>query len=421
MEVQLAYGQGGLTLSLPDSADVTVVEPRHVPGLLDEGGVLQDALRSPVDSLPLREVARGKGQVAIVVSDVTRPMPTARILPPILETLGSHRGVVLIIATGIHRPSSPQELQTMLGGDILLRYPIVQHNTRDRSTMTSLGVMPSGHELWVNRDYQEADVRILTGLIEPHFFAGFSGGPKAVLPGIADSESIIHNHSAANLDHPKATWGITKGNPIYMEMMEAALRSDPSFLVNVTANRDGAITGVFAGSLAPAHEKGTSSALQNTMRAVDAPFDIVITSNSGYPLDLNLYQGIKGLSAAGRIVRPGGAIILAAECRDGIPDDSNYGRILHMADSPQTLLDIVRHPSHHREGAWQAHIQALVQLKAQVFIHSRCLTSTQIQKALLLPCVDLQATVKDLLRDYGPQARVAVLPEGPRTIPYLAG
>lgn len=421
MEVQLAYGQGSLTLSLPNSADVTVVEPRYAPGLPDEESALQDALKSPVGATSLQEVARGKGQVAIVVSDVTRPMPTARVLPPILETLGPHRDVVLINATGTHRPSSPHELQTMLGSDVVQRYPIVQHDARDRSTMTSLGVMPSGKELWVNRDYQEANVRILTGLIEPHFFAGFSGGPKAVLPGIADSESIMHNHSADNLDHPKATWGITKGNPIYMEMMEAALRSDPSFLVNITVNRDGAITGVFAGSLAPAHEEGTAFSLQNAMRLVDAPFDIVVTSNSGYPLDMNLYQGVKGLSAAGRIVRTGGTIILAAECRDGIPDDSNYGRILHMADSPQTLLDIVRDSSHHLEGAWQAHIQALVQLKARVLVHSCSLTPTQIREALLVPCVDLQASVKDLLRNYGPQARVAILPEGPQTIPYLAG
>ena len=326
----------------------------------------------------------------------------------------------LIVATGTHRPSSPSELERMLGAAVVRAYPVFHHDAGDLSTMRPLPGLVSGRRVWLNRRYLDARVRVLTGLVEPHFFAGFSGGPKAVLPGIADRESILSNHGAANLDHPGATWGVTEGNPVYEEMMRVALWSQPSFAVNVTTGPAGAITGVYAGSLPRVHSAAVRACRRAALRRVDGPFDVVVTSNSGYPLDLDLYQGIKGVSAAARIVRPGGAIVLAAECRDGIPDGSGYARLLRMADSPRSLLEIARSPQADREGAWQAHLQALSQMKARVFVHSRGLSASQIESAHLSPAVDLEATVSELLESYGPSARAAVLPEGPRTIPSLA-
>ncbi len=336
MRVKLAYGREGLWIDLPDR-NVTVVEPRFVPGLPDERAAIVGALRQPLDSPPLRELVNPADAVAIVFSDVTRPTPNDRLLPPLLAELGHvpREQIVLINALGMHRPNTGEELRRMLGDGVVDGYRVVQHDAHDENGLVSLGQTRFGHEILVNRAYAGATVKILTGFIEPHFFAGFSGGPKAVLPGVAGARSVLENHSAAMLDDPGATWGVTDGNPVWEEMLEAALATTPTFLLNVSLNRERAITGVYAGDLRAAHRAGIAAVRQTAMAAVDAPFDIVITTNSGYPLDLNLYQAVKGMSAAAQVVRQGGSIIVAAECWDGIPEHGEYKNILHMAGSPR--------------------------------------------------------------------------------------
>jgi len=260
-------------------------------------------------------------------------------------------------------------------------------------------------------------VRILTGFIEPHFFAGFSGGPKAVLPGIAGASLVLDNHSAAMLDDPRATWGVTAGNPVWEEMLEVALMTAPAFLLNVTLNRERAITGVYAGDMETAHRIGTDTLRRTAMVAVNGTFDIVITSNSGYPLDINLYQAVKGMSAAARIVRQGGSIIIAAECRDGIPDHGEYKNLLRLANSPAELLEVLRRPGFRMVDQWEAQLQAQIQCRAEVFVKSDYLSDEDIIAALLRPCHSIEETVEELLMRYGPDARICVLPEGPQTIP----
>jgi nickel-dependent lactate racemase len=262
-------------------------------------------------------------------------------------------------------------------------------------------------------------VRILTGFIEPHFFAGYSGGPKAVLPSLAGFESVGSNHSAANIAHPNATWGKTEGNPIWEEMKEVALMTNPTFMLNVTLNADGQITSVFAGDMLVAHAAGCAFIAQTAMVPVGEPFDIVITTNSGYPLDLNLYQSVKGMSAAAQIVRQGGAIIMATACEDGLPDHGGYAELLQRGGSPQGVLDMVTSPGFNQPDQWQVQIQAMVQLWAEVFIYSEGLTDDQIRGALLTPCRDIPHTLAQLASSYNHKASVAVLPEGPQTIPYV--
>nr|HID13147.1 nickel-dependent lactate racemase [Anaerolineae bacterium] len=420
MRVRLAYGREGLWVDLPDR-NVTVVEPRFVEGLPDEEAAIVQALRQPLDSPPLRELVKPEDTVAVVFSDITRPTPNDRLLPPLLAEL-SHlprEQIVLINALGMHRQNTEEELRGMLGADIVGNYRIVQHDAWDESGLVNLGRTRFGHEILVNRTYAEATVKILTGFIEPHFFAGFSGGPKAVLPGVAGVRLVLENHSAAMLDHPGATWGVTVGNPVWEEMLEVALKTAPAFLLNVTLNRERAITGVYAGSLQVAHRAGTAAVRQTAMVRVDAPFDIVITSNSGYPLDLNLYQAVKGMSAAAQVVREGGSIIIAAECWDGVPDHGEYKKILQMADSPQALLEVIRRPGFLMVDQWEAHVQARVQCRAEVYVKSRYLSETEIRGALLRPCRQIEETLVELLARYGPDARICVLPEGPQTIPYV--
>jgi nickel-dependent lactate racemase len=230
----------------------------------------------------------------------------------------------------------------------------------------------------------------------------------------------MRNHSAANLDDPRATWGNTHGNPLWEDVREAAQMAGESFLVNVTLNRNKTITGVFAGDLDQAHAAGCAFVKETAMVPVNDPFDIVVTSNSGYPLDLNLYQTVKGMSAAALVVKPGGTIIAAADCWDGIPNHGEYVQLLHSADSPAALLDTIRAPGYQRQDMWQVHIQAMVSEKADVYVYSHNLTDVQIAAALLKPCRDIGALVGDLLAHYGADASICVLPEGPQTIPYLA-
>ena len=271
----------------------------------------------------------------------------------------------------------------------------------------------------VNRTYLEADVKILTGFIEPHFFAGFSGGPKAVLPSLAGSESVFSNHSREMVADPRATWGAIDGNPIWSEMREVALRTEPTFLLNVALNADKAITGVFAGDMLAAHARGCEFVRESAMVGVDAPYDIVITSNSGYPLDQNLYQAVKGMGAAAQIVNPGGAIVVAAACEDGVPDHGQYAALLAEAGSPEAILEMLARPGFSEHDQWQVQIQAQIQIKADVHVYSDGLDSDQIEQALFISSSSVEETVEGLLDSCGGTARICILPEGPLTIPYL--
>jgi nickel-dependent lactate racemase len=422
VEVKLAYGKTGLEMILPDDLRVDIVRPGHVETLADQAGAVREALRQPLGVPALREMVKRGDRVGIVCNDITRPTPYRTILPVLLEELGQvpDEAITLLIATGTHRANSAEELGAMLGEQAVRRFRIVQNDAYDPDAHAQVGTTADGNEIWIQRQYLRCDVRILTGFIEPHFFAGFSGGGKACMPGLAAARTILRNHCARHMDHPQATWAVTHGNPIWEGIRAATLLAGPSFLLNVALNRDQGITGVFAGDLDGAHERGCAFVKQQAMVPVPTAYDIVITSNAGYPLDLNLYQAVKGMSAAARIVKPGGAIIVAADCWDGIPEHGRYQQLLFEAASPRALLEKVRSDEGQCQDAWQAHIHALVCEKAAVHLFSHDLTDEQIGRALLRPCRDIAATVERLLAVYGGDASICVLPEGPQTIPYIA-
>jgi lactate racemase len=413
----------GLEIALPASAEV--IESRFVPGVADEQAALQLALRRPLGSPPLSTLVQPGSKVVIAHSDITRATPNDRILPIILaelEAAGVNRSdITLLNALGTHRPQTEAELRTLLGDFAFDNYRCLQHNAFDEANLVSLGVTTRGHPVRLNRQLVEADLKILTGFIEPHFFAGFSGGPKAVLPALAGAESVLTNHGREMIAHPQATWGVTVGNPIWDEMCEVALKVRSSFLANVTLNSARQITGVFAGDLRVAHAAGCAFVRENCMTQVAEPFDIVITTNSGYPLDQNLYQCVKGMSAANRIVRPGGAIIMAARCSDGLPDHGGYAALLAQGKSPQGVLDLIAQPAFSAPDQWQVQIQAQIQKRAEVYVYSEGLTDDQIVRALFQPTHDIPKTVKELCERHGPNARIAVIPEGPQTVAYLSG
>ncbi len=428
MRIKLAYGREGLWVDIPDAADTTVIEPLFVPGLADEAGAIRAALRAPTGAQPLREMAAAaaggsrKATVAIVFSDITRPMPNERVLPVLLEELAAagvrEEQVVLINGLASHRKQTAEELERMLGAEICRRYRVIQHDAWDDANLVPTIPNRAGRTVRVNRFYMEASLRILTGFIEPHFFAGFSGGPKAVLPGIADLESIMDSHNAVNIGDEKATWAITRGNPIWEEMYAIASATRPGFLLNVTLNKNKEITGVFAGELAAAHAAGTEFVRRKAMQPVAEPFDVVITSNSGYPLDLNLYQAVKGMSAAAQVVRPGGEIIIAAECWDGIPAHGEYARLLREAGSIEELYATIMAPGFRCQDQWEAQVQARIQMKATVHVYAGGLSDEDLRAAKVIPCRSVEETLAKIL-ECKPEARIGVLPEGPQTVPYL--
>jgi nickel-dependent lactate racemase len=422
MQLHLAYGREGLDVELPDDAPVTVIEPQFVPGLPDESAAITAALRSPIGTRPLRELVGPQDTVAVVFSDLTRPMPNDRALPPLLAELtlgGVPDGQIgLVNALGTHRPQTEAELRRMLGDPIVHRYRIVQHNAWDAGNLIEVARNRVGRPVRVNQVYMNASVRILTGFIEPHLFAGCSGGPKAVLPGIADLESILDNHGPEMLADPNATWAVTEGNPLWEEMLAVAQSTAPAFMLNVTLNQRRQITGVFAGDLVAAHRAGVAFVRQMTMRPMPEPFDIVITSSGGYPLDLNLYQAVKGMAAAAKIVRPGGDIIVAAECWDGIPSHGEYGRLLWEASSPEDLLERLMIPGFRCQDQWQGQIQAQIERNARVHVYAGGLSDDELRRALVIPCRSIEDRVAELCREK-PGATIAILPDGPQTVPYL--
>lgn len=421
MNVTLAYGKTGLPVQLPDDASVTVLEPRYVRGCPDPESRVREALREPIGCAPLRSLVRSTDRIGVVFSDITRPAPTDLLLPVLLDEV-SHvppTNVILFNATGTHRPNTPSELREMLGDRIFDRYQIIQNDSSDRASHVRVGATSTGNDIWIHRAFVGCDVKILTGFIEPHIFAGFSGGGKAVVPGLAALDTILRNHSVQNIGDPCARWGNTEGNPVRYEIDQAAAMTNPTFLLNVALNRDKEITGVFAGHWRGAHERGCVFVKHSAQVAVDRPFDIVIVSNSGYPLDLNVYQSVKGMSVAAQVVKRGGSIIVAAECCDGIPEHSEYARILSEVDSPEALLRHVRDRGTMRQDSWQAHIQAVISNKADVYFYSDNLTDREIEGALLIPCGSIEGRVATLLGQCGANATICVLPEGPQTIPSV--
>ena len=271
----------------------------------------------------------------------------------------------------------------------------------------------------LNKEILKRNIKSLTGVIEPHFFAGFSGGGKALIPGLASVKSIKYNHSIEQLSLENVNWGITYGNPLWEEMMEAAEFVPGLFLLNVTLNKNKEITNVFAGDLRSAHKAGCQFVKDSAMTPVNKLYDIVITSNSGYPLDLNIYQTVKGMSAAAEIVKPGGTIIIAAECWDGIPSNSDYETILKSVNSVDDLMEFIKKNESLLKDTWQIYYQAIIQQKANVYMFSKKLDHETIKTAFLNPVDDITSLTKELVRKIGPKANICVLPEGPQTIPYF--
>jgi nickel-dependent lactate racemase len=307
----------------------------------------------------------------------------------------------------------------MVGDAVFENYRIVNHDSRDPALLSRAGTTGDGRPVWMNRDYVEADRRIVLGFIEPHFMAGFSGGYKGAFPAVADLESIKHYHRAQVIGDARSTWGVIEGNPTQAQVRANGALLPVDFLINVTQNRRREITGFFCGDVIAAHDAGCAFAKQTAMVACPQPFPIVVTSNSGFPLDQNLYQTVKGMSAAAQVVSDGGLIIAAAECGDGFPDHGSFKRFLFEHGSARAMLDTIDNAPAPIEDQWQVQLLALILVRARVGLYS-LIAPDLVRRAHLEPIGDIGTRVIEELARIGRDQPIAVLPEGPMTIPYLA-
>jgi nickel-dependent lactate racemase len=421
VRVELAYGETGLAIDVPADR-TTVVVPRQAAAVPDERAAVVAALRRPTAGPPLRDRVRPGQTVAISMCDGTRPQPRHVMIPALLDELDGivhPDDVVVLVATGTHRGNTPAELRSMLGADVLDRVRVVNHDARDRATLRWIGRLAGDVPVWLHRAWVDADIRITTGFVEPHFFAGFSGGPKLVAPGLAGLDTVLALHDARRIGDARATWGVTVGNPVHDAVRRIAEVTGVDFAVDVLLDRRHRIVDVFAGDLAAEHAAACGAARRLAMVAVPAAFDVVVTTNAGFPLDQNLYQCVKGMSAGAAVVRRGGTLVCAAECRDGFPDHGSYREVLASQPTPEALLRTIEARRGTEPDQWQVQVQCQVQARARVLVHTGGLTAAELAAAHLAPAADVSATVRDELDRLGPAATLCVLPEGPQTIPYV--
>lgn len=420
LRVKLDYGSDGLEVELPASR-TRVVEPAYPPAAPDPERILREALRAPLGSKPLRARTRDVASVVISVCDGTRAQPREAMIRAVLDEM-SHippERVTILVATGTHRANTPEELEQMLGPEIAGSCRVINHDARDEQTLLHLGATSTGVPIWISREWMEAEFRITTGFIEPHFFAGFSGGPKMVTPGLAGLATTLVLHDAAHIGHPAARWGTIDGNPIQDDIRAIVRRVGVDFAFDVTLTGQKELSAAFAGELFEEHAAGCKVSKREAMRALDAPFDMVLTTNSGFPLDQNLYQSIKGMSAAANVVKDGGIILAAAECRDGIPNHGKFAELLSRRASPEALLQMVCEPGFVEPDQWQVQVQSMIQAKARVAMYSDGLDDATLRRAHLEKCSDIEAFVHEGLEEMGAEATLGVLPHGPQTIAYV--
>ncbi len=419
MRVRLQYGRDGLEVDVPGRS-VRVLEPRFLPGLPDEAAAFREAVRRPIGAPPLREAVRAGERLAVVIPDLTRPLPSDRLLPWLFAELDhvSPDRVTIVNGTGSHRANTPAELRSMVGPEVLARYRVVNHSAHDPATMLPAGRSADGETVFFNREYVEADRRIVLGFVEPHFMAGFSGGYKGTFPAVADIASIMRYHDARTIGDPRSTWGLLEGNPTQAIVRHNGALLPVDFCVNVTLNRRREITRFFCGDPLLAHERACAFSKETAMVACPRRFPVVVTTNSGYPLDQNLYQTVKGMSAAAQIVEEGGLIVAASRCEDGFPDHGNFKKLLFDHPTPRAVLDTIEAPGFSLYDQWEAQLLALIRLRARVALRSE-LPDEDVRRAFLEPVADVGEAVGRELERLGGDAPVAVLPEGPQTIPYV--
>jgi nickel-dependent lactate racemase len=423
MRIHLDYGRTGLEVDLPDDRVVGPLAIRAAPPLADPAAALAQALARPTGTPPLAELARGRRNACILVCDVTRPVPNRLLLPPLLRTLESQgiarRDILLLIATGLHRPNEGAELDELIGPEIAANYRVENHHGKELAEHDFLGVTPRGVPVYLDARYVRADLKITTGLIEPHLMAGYSGGRKVICPGIAALETVKVWHGPKFLEHPRADCGSLEGNPVHEENTRIAQMAGCDFIVNVCLDGQRRVTWVGAGDMIRAWEEGVRFVEQVVRVPVAEPCDVVVTSSAGYPLDTTWYQAVKGLTGALPIVKRGGTIVLAAGLSEGL-GSTEFQRVMSENPDLKKFKQRILGTDYFVMDQWQLEELAKVVERCRVKVVSDGLPAETLRRCYVEPAATVEQAVADSLAEYGPAARVAVIPKGPYVLPYVA-
>ena len=426
MKINLRYGRTGLDVDLPDANVRHVLRMNGLPAVAEPLAESARILRDPIASPPLAELARGKRSACVVVSDITRPVPNALLLPPLLDCLLESgiapARITVLVATGLHRGNTPAEFEEMGLGEALRRgVPIINHDARDSASHVHLGTTSLGIPASVDQRYVAAELKLLTGLVEPHLMAGFSGGRKAICPGICAAETIMAWHSPQMLEPPEARQGNLTGNRVHQQALEVAdLAGGADFILNCVMDEQRRVTGLFAGDMRAAHEAAVQRAIQQTRVTIPEPVDIVVTSAAGYPLDLTYYQGGKGIVGAAPIVGDGGIILLAQENSEGI-GGPEFSRLLLELDDLHDHIRGVLETNESTIDQWQAHVVEKALRRCSVLNYSTGIPRETQARLFVEPVDSVEQGVRLALERLGPAAEIAVIPEGPYVLCELEG
>jgi lactate racemase len=418
MKTHFSFGKSGIEVSVPDKFENWEIKSRTAVALEDEVAALNWALDHPIGCDPLAALAAGKKTAAISVCDITRPAPNPITLPPLLQRLHGAGipvdGITILIATGLHRAATRDEVNTIVGPEIAATYRVVSHDARALNEHRSLGTTRRGTPVYVDERLMSAELHITSGFIEQHLMLGFSGGRKLIAPGLAAQETIKVIHSPRFIREPLATEGSIAGNPVHAELLEIARMARHDFIVDVTLTQERKISGVFAGDPVRAHAAGVAFLETTCLERLEEPADAVITSSAGYPLDLTFYQSVKGVTAAQHIVKPGGRILVVAECAEGV-GSREFARRLAALKGFESFLDEIR-DSAVEVDQWQLEKLALTGMQYELFFFTPGVKKDDLGFLGTRAFADLSEAISATLDGLQPGAKVALVPDGPYTL-----
>jgi nickel-dependent lactate racemase len=418
--VLLKYSTQGLKVNLPDTPNfVGVLEPRAQAVIEKPEAAVLASLKTPIESPPLREVARGRKNAVVVISDITRPVPNKIILPPLLAELEAaglpRESITILVATGIHRPNEGEELVQLVGADVARNYRIVNHFSKNDAEMSYAGTIMDGTPVYINRLYAEADLKILTGFIEPHLWAGYSGGRKAILPGISSVKTLEFMHGAEMVAHPDVVYGKLEGNPFHEAGLLIMERVGADFLLNVTINTEKKITGIYSGHPVQAHLQGARELELFCTTYLDEPLDFVITTNGGAPLDINLYQTSKGIAGVAPVLKDGGEMVVASRCPEGLGSEEFIASMKEFTTPQEWIRRALAHEFFYVD-QWCAQEIFKWMGNHPIYLYSEGVSKEEQIRYGFHPTENIEKTTDMLLSKYGQNARWAIVPDGPYVI-----
>ena len=421
------YGKKGIEINLDPSWKVTILHPENQVVIENPVKNIREAIKNPIGCPPLSDIIKKKGSsqtVCIVVSDATRPVPSHFILEALVKELNEYgistENINILVATGLHRASSGDEIEHIVGKKIARqRINILSHVAKEKTLQKYLGESSDGSPIYINKNFYEADLKILTGYVEPHFFFGFSGGRKSLIPGIAGEETILNNHTADMVASPYARFGMYKKNPMHKQSLEMAMKAEVDFIINICINEEHKVTQVAAGDLKKAHEYLVNYQLQHVFKEIKEPYDIVICGNGGYPLDLNLYQAVKSMAIGEIYVKRGGTIISVNECSEGVGiGQDKFKELISSEKNPEEIYNKIIQKEIVVPDQWQIQVLTRILMKSEIYLVSS-MNEEEIGNIGLKYADTVENAIKKSLIKHGKDATILILPNGPQILPII--